>query len=231
MRILVMMAALPALVLLAYVWRMDPVEKEPSSLLAKLLICGMLSTIPAVLIEVFGTGYLLDGQEPYDLESLILDNFGIVAVTEECCKYAFLRHETWRNRNFDYVFDGIVYAVFVGLGFAIAENITYVFSYGPDAAVTRAFTAIPGHAVFAVFMGHFYGRAKLAQVQERHVAQLWNGIWAILAPILCHGTYDTLASLGGYESVFFLFLLVMVAIAMAVTKHVARREERISEWY
>lgn len=231
MRILLMMAVLPAAFLMVYVWQMDPVDKEPLPLLAKLFLFGMLSTLPAILIETAGSDALLGGGMPQDFHSLLLMNFGIVAVTEECSKYVFLRLASWHDRNFDYVFDGIVYAVFCGLGFAVAENISYVFTFGPGAAVVRAFTAIPGHCVFAVFMGSFYGRTKLAQVQQRHIPRLWNGLLSLAVPIFCHGVYDTLAGIEGADAVFFVFLLALVLIASATTKHVSRRAERISIWY
>ncbi len=182
-----MMAVLPAAFLMAYVWQMDPVDKEPLPLLAKLFLFGMLSTLPAILIETAASDALLGSAMPQDLDSLLLMNFAIVAVTEECSKYVFLRLASWHDRNFDYVFDGIVYAVFCGLGFAVAENISYVFTFGPGAAIVRAFTAIPGHCVFAVFMGSFYGRTKLAQVQQRHIPRLWNGLLSLAVPIFCHG--------------------------------------------
>lgn len=45
-------------------------------------------------------------------------------------KLFFLYRRSWRDDNFNYKFDGVVYAVFVSLGFAAFENIMYVFSYG-----------------------------------------------------------------------------------------------------
>ncbi|MCH4082662.1 MAG: hypothetical protein LKE92_11195 [Atopobiaceae bacterium] len=93
MRILLMMAVLPAAFLMVYVWQMDPVDKEPLPLLAKLFLFGMLSTLPAILIETAGSDALLGGGMPQDLHSLLLMNFGVVAVTEECSKMAEdLRH-------------------------------------------------------------------------------------------------------------------------------------------
>ena len=68
----------------------------------------------------------------------------------------------WRNKNFNEPFDGIVYACFIGLGFAGIENIMYVF--GNDTVggalttgVMRALLSVPGHFLFAVIMGYFLG--------------------------------------------------------------------------
>ena len=81
--------------------------------------------------------------------------FVIVAIAEESSKYFFLKKRTWNNPEFNCQYDGVVYAVFVSLGFALWENINYVLSYGFSTAIVRAITAIPGHACFGVFMGVF----------------------------------------------------------------------------
>ena len=55
--------------------------------------------------------------------------------------------------------DGIVYGVTVSLGFATLENIYYVFAGFDDplgVAYLRAFSAVPAHALFGVFMGYYF---------------------------------------------------------------------------
>jgi len=187
---LLALAVLPAAALLYYVWKKDPVEKEPTRLLVVLLLCGVASTIPAIVLEHAGTYLFLDGWQGTTTGFLLTENFLVVALVEELCKYFFLRWKTWNDPAFDYVFDAIVYAVFVSLGFAIAENISYVLEYGFGTAVMRAFTAIPGHCVFAVFMGYFYGEAKYAAVQGRTGSSLLLRVAALAAPVVCHGAYD-----------------------------------------
>ena len=86
--------------------------------------------------------------------------FGVVAVSEEGFKFLLLHRRTWRESEFDCCFDGVVYAVFLSLGFALWENIRYVLAYGFATAVARALTAVPGHACFGVFMGAWYGAAR-----------------------------------------------------------------------
>lgn len=235
MDLLFALAVFPAAVLLWYVWKMDPIEKEPPGLLMKLLLFGMLSTIPAILLEMLGTslfgspgssgyGYGIDA-----IAVLALQNFVVVALVEEGCKFVFLKGPTWRSLEFDYVFDGIVYAVFVGLGFAITENINYVFNYGFATGVVRAFTAIPGHCVFAVFMGYFYGRAKYCQVWGHHGREGADLFLALAVPILCHGIYDTLAGIEGDLALvaFLAFLVAIVAIAMRLVKRASAKAVRI----
>ena len=52
------LAIVPGLIVLFYVYKKDKVEKEPRKLLVKLLIFGALSVIPAIIFEVVGEAIL-----------------------------------------------------------------------------------------------------------------------------------------------------------------------------
>lgn len=222
-------AVLPAAILLIYVYRLDPVEKEPAGLLGILLVMGMVSTIPAIILELLGSTFFFGSADAdpsqISLQAMLVENYVVVALVEEGCKYGFLRIRSWDDPNFDYVFDGIVYAVFVGLGFAIAENISYTYSYGLDVAFGRAFTAIPGHCMFAIFMGYFYGHARRASARGQNGLAAANTFLAIAIPIFCHGTYDFLAS---YDDILFLLNLVIIVVAgFKLIKRTSAKAERI----
>ena len=225
MDILLVMAVVPAALLLWYVYKVDPVEKEPVQLLMRLLGWGALACIPAVILESIGMASLFAGREAYTVQELLIENFFIIALSEELCKFVFLRWKTWKNPAFDYVFDGIVYAVFVSLGFAILENIGYVLEFGLATALVRAFTAIPGHAIFGVFMGCFYGLAKRAE-HAGNTGQKWAFlVCALVIPVFCHGFYDFCASAYNevFDLIFWAFLLVLMFVAMYLVKHMAKK--------
>lgn len=84
---------------------------------------------------------------------LFLAYFVVPGFIEEGIKYRVLLRRTWNEPNFNYRFDGVVYAVFVSLGFAAVENVMYVLTSGFSTAVARAIFSIPGHAMFGVVMG------------------------------------------------------------------------------
>ena len=151
---------LPAVFLLVKVYRADRLEREPPMLLVSLVLYGILATGLALLTERLGT-FLLD---IFVRQDTVLYNvllyFVVVAFSEEGFKYLLLKRRTWNSPAFNCQFDGVVYATFVSLGFALWENIGYVIRYGFSTAVVRAVTAIPGHACFGVFMGAWYGLAK-----------------------------------------------------------------------
>ena len=152
----ILAAIVPAVLLLRFIYRHDHIEKEPGGLLIALLVGGVLAALCSIILETIGNTVLDVVVSQDSMAYYIILAFVVVAAVEEGTKLFFLKRRTWRNPNFNYLFDGVVYAVFVSLGFAAYENIRYVFSYGLSVALPRAFLAIPGHMGFAVFMGIFY---------------------------------------------------------------------------
>lgn len=152
-------------------------------MLLKALFVGALSVLPTVFIE-----NLLSGYNCYEGAPAALYNAFVVAgCTEEFFKLFFLFWLVWRSKYFDEYFDGIVYAVFVSLGFALVENLLYVFSSGFSVGIGRAIFSVPGHFLFAVAMGYFFA---IARFSRKKFKKLWNLIMAFVAPMLLHGTFD-----------------------------------------
>ena len=117
-RLLVAAAVIPALFLMYYIYRHDRIEKEPGGLLFKLVLFGILSAVAAGVIEALWE-YFVFPQIPFpSVEAEIIALATMVGLAEEGAKLFFLKRRTWRNPEFNYRFDGIVYAVFVSLGFA-----------------------------------------------------------------------------------------------------------------
>ena len=226
MEIILAAALLPAIILMIYVYKQDKIEKEPFGLLLALFGCGMLSCIPASILEDVFTG-ILDAVNVQDQTTYyIIMCFGIVAIAEEGSKYFFLKRKTWRSPDFNYTFDGIVYAVFVGLGFAGLENILYVLNYGFGVVISRGLLAIPGHCTFAVFMGLFYSRAKFFEAygyrgKARHSKRL-----ALLVPMMLHGFYDFCLMMSDDRLIYvFLVFVVIVDIAAFLTVKKQSKED------
>lgn len=215
LKLMLILAVLPGLYLAYRVYRMDKLEKEPMDLIAILFICGVLSIIPALILEIIGVR-ILDLFRYYPLPYALLLNFVVIACSEEGSKYFFLKSKTWNHKAFNYRFDGIVYAVSVGIGFAVFENIKYVMSYGLLTAIIRAFTAVPAHTIFAIFMGHYYGEAKRQERMGNLDTSKSYLTRSLLVPILLHGFYDFTASSnsGILTLVFWVFLIALDVITI-----------------
>ncbi len=192
MTVLAFMAVLPAAVLLYVIYKADNVEKEPFGLMALVFFLGVVSTISAVILETIGTG-ALDLAFRGDNTNLIyifLMTFFVVGVAEEGGKFLALKLSTWKNKEFNFSFDGIVYSVCASLGFATLENILYVFDGGFSVAVMRAILSVPGHCIFGVFMGVYYGIAKGNELRGNMEAMKVNLRKAFWIPVAIHGFYD-----------------------------------------
>lgn len=212
-----MLAVLPGFILGFMVYRMDKLEKEPLSLLLKLFFFGALSIIPALILEVVGSIIL----ELFLANSFLFQlsmNFIVIACAEEGSKLFFLKLGSWKHPAFNYRFDAIVYAVSVGLGFAIFENIGYVIPNGFVVAIMRALTAVPAHTIFAIFMGHYFGEAKLQDRLGNPPGRSINMILAFLVPVFLHGLYDFIASSSNGLLALGFWVLLIVLDVIAIRK-------------
>ncbi len=213
--ILIAAAVIPAIFLMVKVYKSDRLEKESPALLWKLVKAGILSSLLALVEEKVLSLILNSVLDANTVAYNIVLYFVVVACSEESSKYLFLRRNTWKNSEFNSQFDGVVYATFVSLGFALWENISYVLSYGFATAVVRAVTAIPGHACFGVFMGVFYGIAKKYDYQGKKFESKLFRIFSFVLPALLHGAYDYIATMeqeqGGWYFVAFVAVLFFVS--------------------
>lgn len=201
------LAVIPVIILCFYIYKSDTLEKEPLWLLLSLFIFGVISTVPAVFLErlyqmVFP---IVEG----DLASIFLYSFIGIALIEEGYKALFTYLIVYRNKNFDHIFDGIVYAVFMSLGFATLENILYLFRYGLDLALSRGIVSVPAHAFYAVSFGFFLGKAKKASVHGSKGKAFVFLMLSVMVPILLHGIFDFLL-LSDNQTLYTFFLVFVV---------------------
>ncbi len=222
--VLVIAAVLPAVFLMVKVYRSDRLEKESAGMLWRLVVAGVLSSLLALVEERILVAVLDLTVTPYSRLYPILLYFGIVAFAEESSKYLLLSYSSWRSPEFNCQYDGVVYAVFVSLGFALWENISYVMNYGFRTAILRALTAIPGHACFGVFMGVFYGMARRWENRGLRERAKTCRIMAVVLPALLHGAYDYIASTRQGDVGFILFIVLLFALSYGLVGRMAKQD-------
>lgn len=207
----ILAAVIPALLLMRYIHAKDTMEKEPPGLLLALVLLGVAAALVSIVFEMLGNAVLSSLVDPGSPMYTVLLAFIVVAAVEEGTKFFFLKWRSWKDPNFNYRFDGVVYAVFVSLGFAAFENIKYVMGYGLSVAVPRALLSVPGHMSFAVFMGVFYGRAKICEAEGNLRGRRLNLLAGYIVAVLLHGFYDACAMTGTVLStvIFIAFIAVM----------------------
>lgn len=185
---LILASLMPSLILVGYVLYKDKQRPEPARLLLRAFIYGMISTWASTLISgpLAAIGAYSCTPEGV-VGNLRLALFG-AAIPEECAKLFMLWLILRNNPYFDEHFDGIVYAVCVGMGFAFVENIGYLCNAGDmwvHAGIARSIISVPGHYAFAVLMGYHYSYAHFDSDQKDI-----HRFLTLAAPITAHAVFD-----------------------------------------
>ena len=222
------LAILPSVLLLLFVVRRNKKNRDPMSLLVWLAVLGAVSTIPAVIVELLGGGLLYymgleTGSAVYEL----VDCFFIVAMIEELGKFLGMLILTWKNKNFDHSYDGVIYGVCSSLGFATLENILYVFQGGIGLGILRAVTAIPLHCSCGVIMGYFYSKAR--ENANKGEGAAGNMLIAYFSAMGIHGLYDFVLSIDDTSVILCILVLALsVALMFLLISHAAKNDHIIA---
>ena len=192
--ILILISALtPVAVLLFYIFRKDKVQPEPTKWLLKAFGFGVLSVFFSFVFSVPATlllGMEIDASTYTSVSKAFADAFALAAIPEELAKFIMLWLLLRKNPHFDEKFDGIVYAVCIGMGFAGIENVMYLAGGIEDGSwigigISRALFSIPGHFFFAVLMGYYYSLYHFGIDRSPKAKAM-----ILVAPILAHGLFD-----------------------------------------
>ena len=229
-RILIIIAVLPALILLGFIYMRDRKEKPPVKLMVLLLALGAGTIIPAAIAEFIGQ--LIVAQTDTDHQTMLLVLcFLVIGIVEELGKYLVTVCTTWKSREFQHSYDGVIYMVCASLGFAILENILYVASGGIGTGILRAFTAIPLHCTVGVIMGALYAKGREAAYAGDRVGMIGFMAWAYIVPVFIHGLYDYLVMAASYgyisEAWVFLILGVMYVLSIFLIFYCSAHDRRI----
>ncbi|HXD79418.1 MAG TPA: PrsW family glutamic-type intramembrane protease [Puia sp.] len=182
-------AVAPALAICLLIFSINRFGRSSLPYLIICFLLGMVATVPALGLQQLAVDPRV---HPWRHNILFFARYAflVIALSEEGCKFLVLRLYAYPRTWFREPFDGIVYAVMIGMGFATVENMEYVRVFGLEAGVSRFFLAVPAHASFAVLMGYPAGKAKF---DRRHRFRLL--LQGVAIAILFHGSFD-----------FFLFL-------------------------
>lgn len=231
---LALLGAVPALVAMAIVDRMDAKRPEPRSTLRRVVFAGAVSALPVILVaellKLIGptTGYA----------AVLYMSFVLAALPEEAAKVGSVFLMAWRRPEFDERMDGIIYGAHAGLGFALVENVAYLLMLPHGLSeylamfVGRAVLSVPGHAIWGGVAGYFAARRRF----DGRGPGWWGGLGIA---VLMHGLYDTwifgapvligrghqwlLAGIGGVPLLFYAVAAGMVGTGGLLLRKLAAR--------
>jgi len=182
---------LPIFFWAAYHYHKDRHLPEP---ILNLVLCFGLGLGAAVLSKLFYVGLEPLGLR-FDAGALAEDNtihllaYAMLAIgpIEEIAKLLPFVLIVLRFKAFDEPLDGIIYASFIGLGYAASENIDYLDYLTPLEAAARGFASPVIHILFASIWAYWITNAWLNQKPLAAAT-----IVGFLLSALLHGFYDFL---------------------------------------
>lgn len=189
--LLILPIVLPILFWAAYHYHKDRHLPEP---IFNLVLCFGLGAGAAALSKLMYAGLEPLGLR-FDAGALAADNpMGLLAYAllaigpiEEIAKLLPFVLVALRFKAFDEPLDGIIYASFIGLGYAASENFDYLDYLTPLEAAARGFASPVVHILFASIWAHWITSAWLNH--KPLAAAIAAGF--VLAALL-HGIYDFL---------------------------------------
>ena len=225
MNYLLYLAVLPVIGILSYIYKKD-VHKEPNGALMKVFIFGLLTVVPAVILEIILSPFF-PTENCKSIIRLFINVFIGVAFIEEILKWLVVKIFVYRHSDFDETFDAVVYAVFASLGFACIENLLYVLLLGVGTGIVRAITAVPLHACTGIIMGYYIGKAKLSSENTGKYNEMLYIFLSILLPVIVHTIYDFLifTRVPMYVLVWLGFVVVTYIICFILVKNSTKNNE------
>ncbi|MBU5425754.1 PrsW family intramembrane metalloprotease [Tissierella pigra] len=183
---LFIIAVIPAVIILLGIYLSDRRDREPLKVLLFTYILGALTVIPSIIVEEILIAFNIF---PGILGSLF-NAFIVAGLTEEYFKRLAVLKYPYKTKFFDEKLDGIVYSVFVTMGFATVENIIYVayrYTNNPFIGLYRGIFSVPAHAVFGVTMGYYLSLAKFDTDIDRKRKNMKRSLYM---PVIMHGMFD-----------------------------------------
>ncbi|MGI5837152.1 MAG: PrsW family intramembrane metalloprotease [Chloroflexota bacterium] len=191
-------AVVPALIYTFLLLQIDRYEREPTQvLLAAFLWGALIATVVASIFNELALAVLSPALGSELLGSLVT-SVAVAPVVEETAKGLILLLLAWRLRNeFDDLVDGMVYGAFVGIGFAMSENIIYfseAFPTGELAAIFYVRVVLNGlaHAAYTALIGAGIGYARELNTAA---AKFFLPLVALIGAILFHASWNLLGSI------------------------------------
>jgi protease PrsW len=232
----ILYALIPLPVLWLVYWWLDRYEPEPRRYkFAAFVWGGVIAIAIALAVEVYV-------QKAFDLSDKTTASI-VAPMVEEPAKCLFLALTFLRSRRvIDGFLDGLIYAGFVGIGFAMVENIGYyAASYlgSPDIQVAGAegvTTTFVVRGIFSPFAHPLFTSAfgiavGLAVARRSKIAKIAICVLGLAGSISLHALWNGSLSYGGGVGFFLAYLgLAAVMVLVAVLAIVVRvRQVRILE--
>lgn len=216
-----LLAAIPALIFLVFVYRQDRVEPEPAQLVLAVFLAGGL--LGWAVVDPLGEWLL--GADPWEHRSELgtwIASVGVRGTLAVFFGYLAVRYTVYLTPEFDEPVDGIVYATAAMLGMATASNVALVAQHDavlPVAGATAMASTTLIHVATGVVLGYGLGRARF----DAAAGQRWLTA-AFAAAALMHGALHEIVravgtARGGFDPLLGFGVSLALAAAVLASSH------------
>ena len=174
--LVLLISVIPIFSLCAYIYHEDRYEKESIPFLTLLFGVGILCATCSVFVENTGILFL---NKVFSRHMII--SFNEITFATQISEYTYnfiysflfcsaidiilaiaaLFIFTYKNKNFNSLFDGIVYAVYIMMGVSLAEILFFGYNKGWDLVALKCLLTIPLRMFTGVIIGYLYSILKI----------------------------------------------------------------------
>ncbi len=221
---------LPSIIWLFFYLKKD-VNPEPNRMILKIFFWGMLSTIPAVFLELGISSQIVklsaflaflnpNGISSEGILFSLLYVFIGVAMIEEVVKYLVVRQKVLKNSEMDEPVDVMLYMIIAALGFAALENIFVLMSLGSsfhllDVSVLSGLRFVGAtflHALCSGMLGYFMALSFFKR--KNRIKFIVIGL---MVSVFFHGAYNfSIMKIDGVLK-FLIPFIILISLAFFVS--------------
>ncbi|NOX47450.1 MAG: PrsW family intramembrane metalloprotease [Chlorobi bacterium] len=182
-------------------------------------IWGMFSIVVVTLFQYIAYNYGLHPEK--NLRQNIFYSFMVIGIGSELGKYIVLRYIYFPKDTFKGPIDGIVYSVFISMGFATIANILYfTLPFFKEISFSYSITMVISNLFIAVIMGFFVGIAKSRN------NKFVDSLTGLFGAAFFHALYSFCSIAHDYKLLLFLSIGTFIIVILLYYKAFELNEER-----
>jgi protease PrsW len=202
---MLILSIIPAASLGIYFYLLHKRKKKLRRILGQCYFLGWVSLVVTLIISI--PADFIYSTENNDVTYLLYNSFIKIGFLEELSKFILIQFVIARFSDMKLPYDGIIYSVFLSLGYLTINNLIVGIGTDLGGMVIFIFTGNVVAISTAVFMGYFVGKSK--QLNKKNYLS-----YGLLLPVLISGSFHALIESTTFSSSgagYFLLGIIFIA--------------------